>query len=275
MRVSWRALGAIKYPLLVIAVAISILPTVIALSVIFKSNAEIAGPQTWLPEVFTLDNVIRVLGTPTVWQWIGNSAILGLGVAVLVLLLAVPAGYVLGRRDFAGRRGFLLAIVVTQTVAPAMLVIPLFRLLATLGGLNTYIGVIAISAAFVLPFSIWILTGFFSESLGREVEEAASLDGANGFVFLTRMLVPNSLPGIAATGVFAFMYGWNEYIFSLTFLSDQAMWPIAIGASSSIGMFSVDWAPLMATSILGTIPIMVMFLVLRKPLESGLTHGAA
>lgn len=271
----WRALGAVKAVLLAIAVALSILPTLIALSVVFKSDAEIAGPQRWLPDVFTFENALRVLASPKVWQWIGNSAILGLGVAAVVLLLAVPAGYVLGRREFFGRRGFLLAVIVTQTVAPAMLIIPLFRLLASLRGLDTYLGVILISAAFVLPFSIWILTGFFSESLPREVEEAASLDGAGSMTFLLRMLVPNSVPGIAATGVFAFMYGWNEYIFALTFLSDQTKWPIAIGVSSSIGMFSVDWAPLMATAILGTLPIMILFLALRKPLESGLTHGAS
>jgi len=269
-----RALGAVKLVLLAAAVVLSLLPTAIALNAVLKDDAELAGQQHWIPERLTLDNLARVLGDSTVWGWVGNSAIIAVGVTAVVLVLGVPAAYVLARREFPGRRAFLLLVVVTQTVAPAVLIIPLFRMLATAKALNTYGGVILVAAAFVLPFSIWLLTGFFAEALPREVEEAASLDGASGFVFMSRMLVPNSVPGIAATAIFAFMYGWNEYIFSLTFLSDQGMWPIAIGASSSVGMFSVDWSSLMVASLVGTIPVMALFIALRRPLESGLGHTA-
>jgi N,N'-diacetylchitobiose transport system permease protein len=131
--------------------------------------------------------------------------------------------------------------------------------------------VILVGAAFVLPFSIWLLTGFFADALPKEVEEAASLDGAGGFTFLWRILVANAVPGIVATGIFAFMYGWNDYIFALTFLNDQAKWPIAIGASSSVGLFAVDWGKLMVASLVGTLPIMALFVAFRRPLESGLS----
>lgn len=270
IRSEWP-LSAVRFALIAVAVVLSVLPTMIALSAIFKNPKELAGEQTWLPQAFTLDNLIRVLGDNAIWTWLANSAIIAGGVAFVVLIFAIPAGYVLARREFAGKRTFLLMIIVTQTVAPAVLIIPLFRLLATAGALNSYAGVIFVAAAFVMPFSIWLLTGFFSEALPREVEEAASLDGASGFSFLWRILVANAVPGIVATGIFAFMYGWNDYIFALTFLNDQAKWPIAIGASSSVGLFAVDWPKLMIASLVGTIPIMVLFVLFRRPLESGLS----
>lgn len=264
-------LGVLKYLLIAAAVILAVLPTLIALGAVFKSPDELAGEQTWIPQAFTLDNLTRVLGDDAIWTWLANSAIIASGVALVVLVCGIPAGYVLARREFAGKRAFLLTIIVTQTVAPAVLIIPLFKLLATVGALNNYWGVILVGAAFVLPFSIWLLTGFFGEALPREVEEAASLDGASGFSFLWRILIANAVPGIVATGIFAFMYGWNDYIFALTFLNDQAKWPIAIGASSSVGLFAVDWAKLMIASLVGTMPIMVLFVLFRRPLESGLS----
>lgn len=266
-----RPFVAIKVVIISLAVFFSILPTLIALGAIFKSQRELSGAQTWLPQEFTVANIIRVLGDGNVWTWLVNSSIIASGVALVVLLCGIPAGYVLARREFFAKRAFLLTIIVTQTVAPAVLIIPLFRLLASAGSLNTYLGVILVASAFVLPFSVWLLTGFFAEALPKEVEEAASLDGASGFSFLWRILVRNAIPGIIATGIFAFMYGWNDYIFALTFLNDQDKWPIAIGASSSVGLFDVDWSKLMIASLVGTLPIMILFIVFRKPLESGLT----
>lgn len=264
-------LGVLKFVLIGLAVILAILPTLIALGAIFKGANELAGPQTWIPQLFTLENITRVLGDDAIWTWVRNSAIIAGGVALVVLVFGIPAGYVLARREFFGKRTFLLLIIVTQTVAPAVLIIPLFRLLASTGALNNFWGVIFVAAAFVLPFSIWLLTGFFAEALPREVEEAASLDGASGFTFLVRILVANAVPGIVATGIFAFMYGWNDYIFALTFLNDQAKWPIAVGASSSVGLFAVDWGKLMLASLVGTVPIMVLFVLFRRPLENGLS----
>ena len=108
-----------------------------------------------------------------------------------------------------------------------------------------------------------------------EIEEAAALDGAAGFRFLLRFVIPISLPGITATGVWAFIYGWNEFMFSLTFLSGASnKWPITIGVSSSVGQYAVSWQPLMVTSIIGSVPILVLFLMFRRQLEAGLGTAA-
>jgi len=265
-----RGLGAGKTILLAAAVFLAILPTLIAINAVIQPPEVLAGPQSLIPDTFSLDSVINAFSDAKVLGWVRNSAIIAFGTSVVVLLIGIPAAFILARREFPGRRGFLITIVVTQTVAPAVLIVPLFRMLANLKVLDTHLSVIVVSAAFVLPFSIWLMTGFFGEALAKEVEEASELDGATSFRFLWNILIPNSLPGLTATGIWAFMYGWNDYIFSLTFLSDPELWPLAIGTASSVGLWGVDWGALMAASLIGTIPIMTMFVLLRRPLESGL-----
>jgi ABC-type glycerol-3-phosphate transport system permease component len=122
-----------------------------------------------------------------------------------------------------------------------------------------------------LPFGIWLLVAFFRQ-LPDEVEEAAALDGCVGVRFVVRFVLPMFAPGITATGVWAFIYGWNEYMFSLTFLSGASdKWPITIGVSSSQGLYSISWQALMISSIFGAVPVLVVFLIFRRQLEAGLS----
>jgi multiple sugar transport system permease protein len=257
-----------RYFVVACASLISLFPMLIMIDTAIKPSSEIAGVQHWIPRAPTLSFIASTLSNSTLWLWLRNSAIIASGVTVVCLLLAIPAGYVLARRVFKGRRLFLDGILVTQTMAPAVLIVPLFSLMRQLGLLNSYTGVILVSAAFVLPFAVWLLVAFFRQ-ISTEIEEAAALDNTTGLRFLLRFVIPMSLPGIAATALWAFMYGWNEFMFSLTFLvSTSWKWPITVGVFGAEGQYTVQWQPLMIIALVGTLPVLVLFIALRRRFET-------
>lgn len=268
------AAAALRWILLAVTVILACLPTLAAISGLLQPADRLPKRQSWIPTTFDASGAIRVLESASLWAWLRNSLIIAVGVMLLSLALAIPAAFAFARRDFTGRRSLLIGVIATQTVAPAVLIIPIFSALARLGLLDSYLGVIVVGTAFILPFSIWLLAGFMA-SFSREIEEASYLDGASIAHFVRTILLPNIVPGLAATAVWSFMYGWNEYIFALTFLvSDQDKWPLAVGAASSVGMFSIDWQLLMAVSVVGTAPVLMLFILLRRPLEAGLEKTA-
>lgn len=266
----WRPTRVLGAGILALAVGVSIFPLLVMLDTVVTPMAELAGTQQWIPNAPTMEHIFNTLVNPELRQWLKNSAILALGTTVFTLILAIPASFVLARREFTGRRVFLNTVLITQTMSPVVLIVPMFSLFRQLSLVNTYAGVIIASTAFVLPFTIWLLVGFFRK-VSFEMEEAAALDGATGWRFVGRFLIPTSLPGITATGVYAFMYGWNEFIFSLTFLAgDNAKWPITIGIFSNAGLWNVQWQALMMTALVGTLPILILFVALHHQLEEGL-----
>jgi ABC-type glycerol-3-phosphate transport system permease component len=259
----------------VVAAGASIFPLLVMVDTAFKPTAEIAGTQRWIPVNPTLSYWASQLSNPTLWLWLRNSAIIAGGVALLTLLVAVPAAYVLARRQFKGNILFLDTILVTQTIAPVVLIVPLFELLRRFHLIGTFQGVILVSSAFVVPFSIWLLVAFFRQ-VPIDLEEAASIDGTTGLGFLGRFIIPVSLPGIAATGLWAFMYGWNEFMFSVTFLSGvSSKWPITIGVFTNSGLYFVQWQPLMVDAFVGTVPVLFIFFMLRRGLEGALGSTVA
>jgi ABC-type glycerol-3-phosphate transport system permease component len=261
---------SIKYALLVVAAGFSIFPLLVMVDTAFKTSPEIAGNQHWFPQTLTLSFWSSTLQSSLLWSWLRNSAIIATGVAVLTLAVAIPAAYVIARRQFKGNVLFLDTVLVTQTIAPAVLIVPLFELFRRFGLIGTYQGVILVSSAFVVPFSIWLLVAFFRQ-VPAELEEAAAIDGTMGLRFLLRFMVPTSFPGIVATGLWAFMYGWNEFMFCVTFLSGvSSKWPITIGVFSNSGEFFVQWQPLAIDAFVGTIPVLFVFVILRRRLELAL-----
>jgi ABC-type glycerol-3-phosphate transport system permease component len=246
----WSA--AVRLAILAVAVLISVLPLLIMIDTALKPNGDIAGAQHWIPAHPTAHYLLSTLGGGQMWGWLRSSAIIAAGVTVLSLLLAVPASFALARRRFRGGRLFLSCVLVTQTMAPAVLIVPLFSLFRHLSLLNSYTGVILVSSAFVLPFSIWLLTAFFGQ-VSVEIEEAAALDRAVGPRFLLRFAVPMCLPGIVAT----------------------AIWQFTIGVFSSVGEYYVQWQPLMVTALVGVLPMFVLFLALLRWFEVGLSETFA
>ena len=181
----------------------------------------------------------------------------------------VPAAYVLARHEFRGRKLFLDLILITQMFSPVVLLIPLFRLYNETGLLSTLQGVIVAGAAFSLPFSIWLLVGFF-RGIPVEIEEAARIDGYGRLAILFRIILPLSVPGLVATAMYAFIIGWNEFIFAVTFLPGAPeLQPITVGVFMNVGKWDTDWQRLMFLAMIGTLPVLAIFAAIQKQLDRG------
>lgn len=268
MRVSsiYMLLGLILFGLL--------FPFYVMLITSLKPMSEVFSiPPTWLPAKPSLHSYVEVWQAVPLGRFFWNSLIIATGASVLTLVCAVPAGYALARYRFPGRSLVLYTILVTQMFSPVVVIITLFKVLSAYKLLNTYAALIVTNAAFALAFSLWMLTGFF-QSVPKEVEEAAQLDGCTTVQTMLKILVPLAAPGVATTVVYTFILAWNEFIFALTFISSTRMQPLTLGLASFIGRFTIEWNLLMAGSLLATVPVIVLFLLVEKHLVTGLSAGA-
>ena len=247
----------------------SAFPYLVMIATALKSDNELQQPTHWIPWGIDLTGAIASVTDPAILGYLRNSFIIALGDTTIVLLAGVPAAYVLARHEFRGRKAFLDLILVTQMFSPVVLLIPLFRLYHDLGLLGTLQGVIIAGSAFVLPFSIWLLVGFF-RAIPVEIEEAARIDGYGRLAILLRIIIPLAIPGLVATSMYAFIIGWNEFIFAVTFLPGTPdSQPISVGVFSNIGKWNIDWQRLMFMAILGTAPVLAIFASIQKQLDRG------
>ena len=230
-------------------------------------------PPTWFPKVPTLRGYVDVWRAIPLGQFFLNSLIISLGAAALTLACAIPAGYALARYRFPGRSAILYTILVTQMFSPVVVIITLFKVLTAYRMLNTYASLIVTNAAFALAFSLWMLTGFF-QSVPKEIEEAARIDGCTTAQTVLKVLVPLAAPGVATTVIYTFILAWNEFIFALTFISSSRMQPLTVGLASFIGRYTIEWNLLMAGSLLATLPVIALFLLVERHLVKGLSVGA-
>ena len=250
------------------------LPVLWMLSTSFKANGEVfRSPPRLITGSFSFDAYREILGNGAQLRFFLNSYIVALAVTVLTLLVAVLAGYAFSRFDFPFRRTINAVIVSVQAVPPITLVIPYFGLVVALGLYNTYPGLILTHMVFTLPYAI-IMTTAYLNTLPRELDESVKVDGGNGWTALWRILVPISVPGLIAVGVYTFMISWNEYLFALALTRTDDMRTVPIGIQLLMGQHSYEWNQMMAMSILGSIPVLVLFLLFQRRFIGGLTAGA-
>jgi multiple sugar transport system permease protein len=259
---------------LVLGAIFAAAPVLWMLSSSFKSNTEIFElPPRLITESFSFDAYVAIFTDPEKLRFFLNSYIVAGSVTLLTLVVAIQAAYAFSRFDFRGKRIMNVAIVSVQAVPPITLLIPYFGLVVLLGLYNTYPGLIFTYMVFTLPYAIIMMTGYFN-TLPRELDEAVRVDGAGSFTALWRVLVPISVPGIVSVGVYTFMIAWNEYLFALTLTRTIDMRTVPIGIQLLMGQHSYEWNEIMAMSILGSIPVLVLFLFFQRYFISGLTSGS-
>ncbi len=250
------------------------LPVLWMLSSSFKSNTEIFEyPPRLLTESFSFEAYISILTDPEKIRFFINSYVVAGSVTVLTLVVAILAAYAFSRFDFRFKRPINMIIISVQAVPPITLLIPYFGLVVTLGLYNTYPGLILTYMVFTLPYAIIMMTGYFN-TLPRELDEAVRVDGAGSMTALWRILVPISVPGIVSVGVYTFMIAWNEYLFALTLTRTNDMRTVPIGIQLLMGQHSFEWNEMMAMSILGSIPVLILFLFFQRYFIGGLTSGS-
>jgi N,N'-diacetylchitobiose transport system permease protein len=238
----------------------------------FDPGADHRGSAVW-PSGITLDHFRYVLDTGEFGGYLLNSALVGLGTVLLSGLLALFAAVAVARFAFRMRTTVLVMILVVQMVPLEALVIPLFLQMSDLELLNSLLGLTIVYLAFSLPFAIWTLRGFVA-AVPKEVEEAAYLDGCGWWRMFSSVLLPLVAPGLVATSVFAFIVAWNEFVFAVTFLQDDAKYTAAVGLHRFFGQYETEWGAVMAGSTLITLPVLIFFVIVQRRLAGGLASGA-
>jgi multiple sugar transport system permease protein len=239
-----------------------------------KSNPEIfAYPPQLITENSSLAPYLAILSDARQLRFFFNSYLISLSVALLTLLVAVHAAYAFSRYDFPGKSIVNVAVISVQAVPPITLLIPYFGLVVALGLYNTYPGLILTYMVFTLPYAIIMMTGYFN-TLPKELDEAARVDGTSSFGALWRILIPISIPGMVSVGMYTFMIAWNEYLFALTLTRTDDMRTVPIGIQLLMGQHSYDWNQMMAMSVLGSLPVILLFIFFQRFFIGGMTSGS-
>ena len=211
---------------------------------------------------------------PLLGRYIFNSFFMAITVTFFTLLFVIPAAYSYARFNFPFKQGSLWVLLAVNMFSGAVLLIPLFKLLRYFDLLNTYFAMIVPGIAFCIPTSIWLLKAYF-EKIPVELEEAAYCDGASRMDILFRIIAPLSTPGIAVTAIYAIIQAYaQQFLFAITFNSIREYMPIVSGLTEFIGYQSVKWNEMMAASIVGVFPVLIVFIFLQKYIVEGLTAGA-
>ncbi|WP_174721977.1 carbohydrate ABC transporter permease [Actinomyces qiguomingii] len=240
----------------------------------FKPNAKIfATPPRIVEEGSSFAAYVSIFHDPEKIRFFINSYFVALSVTALTLTVAILAAYAFSRFEFPGKRVLNVLIISVQAVPPITLLIPFFGLMVTLRLYNTYQGLILTYMVFTLPYAIIMLTGYFN-TLPRELDEAAKVDGTSSLGALWRVLVPISVPGIVSVGIYTFMIAWNEYLFALTLTRTNDMRTVPIGIQLLMGQHSYEWNEMMAMSVLGSIPVVLLFIFFQRYFIGGMTAGS-
>lgn len=230
------------------------------------------GVRLW-PSVTTLANYVFVLTKSDFPRFFLNSVIVSGGAAVVTTALAALAGYAFSRFAFKGKATIVALMLVTQMFPLVMLIAPIFRLLAPLGLTDSLIGLIIVYSAFNTPFATFLMQSFF-DGIPRDLEEAAMIDGDTRFGAFRHVILPVTLPGLAATLGFIFTAAWSELLFALMLISGTAATTFPVGLVSFVSKFSIDFGQMMAAGVLALIPACVFFIFIQRYLVQGLTAGA-
>ncbi len=215
----------------------------------------------------------KVLHSTAFLRYLRNSAIVGLGTMVLSLLLAAPAAYALTHLRIRGRFLLLLLSMTTLFFPGIMLALPLFVVFSRLGLINSYLGLIVANAALNVPFAVVILRPVFL-AIPPELTDAAHIDGCNRWSAFLRVALPLARPGLATAGIFAFLGGWNDLVFAISFTNRDAYMPVTAGIWSYITNTRTDWSTAMAYSTLAMLPTLAVFLFAQRSIVSGLVSGS-
>jgi len=263
----------LTYSILIIVAGITIYPVLWVIKVAFGGTSLLSTSLSLIPDKFSFDNFRIVFTEKPFLIWLRNSAIVSLVTTFSSLFLATTAAYAFSRFRFPGQRSGMLSLLITQMFPGVLMIIPQFILISNVLHLyGSLWGLVIIYSTTALPFSIWVLKGYF-DTIPISLEESATIDGASKGRIFWQIIIPLSKPSIAITGLFSFMTAWNEFILAATFLDAESKYTLPVGLRDMVGEFGAEWGNFAASSILVAIPVVVLFMLFQKFLVSGLTAG--
>lgn len=263
--------GAVYISALILC-SFSLIPVLWGLVTSLKpENMVYVQPPRWIPNPIDFSHYTGILESKMTRYFL-NSSVIAAGATLFSLIIGVMAAYGFSRFKFPGRNLLLWSIVFSKLFPRVVIIVPFYITLRNLQLLGTYRGLILVYLIVILPVAVWLLKGFV-DNLPREVEEAAVIDGCSVFSLLWRIVIPITLPAIAAVAMYSFILAWNEFLFALVF-SSAGTRPISVGLAFFIDESGVRWGDLMANSIVMSLPAIIIFSLGQKYLVQGLSDGA-
>ena len=250
-----------------------IIPVLWILDTSFSPGNSLSSSEGFRVGDWTTEHFSNIFSSDEFYTWVKNSLIVSIGTTLLGLSIAIPAGYGFSRYNFYGKSTIMFSFILVQMFPGVIIIVPYFILMKTLGLLNTSTGLILAYSVTALPLCVWMLKGYF-DTIPRELEEAARIDGCTQFQVFWKIIIPLSLPAIAVTSLFSFLAAWNEFLLALTFNTSNDNYTLPVGLASFISPTKQLWGDFAALSIIAAIPIVLLFILFQKYLINGLTAGS-
>ena len=261
------------YLFVIVFVGIIILPFLWQFLTSIKPMSEISAiPAKWIPSEINIQYYFNVVEKHPFGRYLMNSFIVAVCTTVLGLLVGASAAYALARLRFKGKKILLMAILSISMFPAIATLSPIYLLLKQFNLLNTYPGLIIPYITFALPLAIWLLTNFFSQ-LPKGFEEAASIDGCSRAGIFFKIMLPLIKPAIFSVALIVFINAWNEYIYALTFMTNDLMRTVPVGIAMFPSNYEMPWGDMAAGSVIVTVPLIILVLIFQKKIIAGLTTG--
>ena len=257
---------------LIVAALIALFPIVWVLLSSFKPGVWVQSSELSLIKEPTLVNYEYVLTETNFPRWVLNSVLVAAFTMLLGVFMAATTGYALSRFNFPGRRQLMLVFLVTQMFPVAILIVPIYVIMANLGLINTLASLVIAYLTVAVPFCAWMLKGYF-DSISTSLDEAAQMDGCGPFATFWRIILPLARPGLAVTAFFTFLTAWGEVAYASSFIQQDTRFTLAYGMQQFVPQFNPQWEYLTAAAVLVTIPAGFVFFFAQRHLVSGLTAG--
>lgn len=269
-----RTKQAASLALIAVFTLFAIFPVWYILSISFRGDnaLQVTSWALWGPES-SFKNYVELFQSTLFPVWLRNSLLVSAAVTFLGLSVAATSAYALSRFPVRGRRSFLVILLATQMFPATMLLLPFYILLAKMGLANNFWGLLIVYASSALPFCIWQMKSWF-DTLPKELEEAARVDGCNRLQVFFKVVLPVSGPALVITALFQFTTAWSEYAIAAVVLQDPELYTLPVGLKSFQANMATEWGLYAASAVLVSIPVVILFTLLSRALISGLTLGS-
>jgi multiple sugar transport system permease protein len=265
----WFALAAATVAIVLLPIYWMIVTSLLPSSIVLSRHPPLLPPL----EHVSLDAFAGVFRRRPVLTWILNSTLVAVGSTIVSLVIATLAGYSLSRWQTRAQKVAGAALLLTKMLPGSLIVVPYFVMFTTAHLIDTRAALVAANVAVGVPFATWMMKGFF-DTLPRELEQAAAIDGCTPLQALWYVILPLARPGLAACAIYLAIVAWSEFVFARTLVTKAELWTVTVGLQSFVGEYLVDWPALMAAGVVSLAPMFVLFLLLEPFLVSGLTSGA-
>jgi len=264
----------LRYAILIAFAVVMILPMWYLLVTSFKSHAYVLStPPDLFPTHITFSNYIRAWESNNFSDFFRNSVVVSVISTVVGTFVASAAAFVISRYQFLGRKLFYALFLGSMMIPSMTFIVPQFKMMKHLGLLNSLVGLILVYSAGMIPFTTFLMKGFFDE-VPKELEDSVFMDGGGKFTLFSRIMMPMALPSLATAFIFNFMGTWDEFTLAITFIDDPTKWTLPIAIMLFQGQHATEWGMVFAASVIAILPVILVFLVFQRFIIKGIMSGA-